>query len=196
MDDLPAVAVRSTGAGSGPMYSPYHRFWFTSTFKVAPEARFKPSSGKSMLQFTPSDHPSAAQQARFGNQPGQANDCFSFDFSGANLGCESEQAACIFTFTGMVLDAKSKKEEKVISRTVEVPACPATKDCKLQHVSVEGFKALSSVVVDVKVDNEDRTWYADDLELGWSDNACDKARCRSQMRNTILTKSAGRRWIA
>lgn len=189
--------ARSGDAESVPFFSPYHRFWFTPAFKVASaEGRFQPSSGKSMLQFTPSGDSVTTQQARFGNSADRTTDCFSFDFFGANIACNSQKSDCIFTFTGMTIDAKSQGERQLISQTVQVPACQQAKDCKLQHVSVSGFKGLSSVLVDAKADVEKPTWWADDLELGWSDNACKKAKCRSQVRDTILTKSSGRRWIA
>lgn len=144
-----------------------------------------------MLEFTPSGSP-----ARFGNGPDHSNDCFSFDFFGAHLGCDSDDADCDFTFTGMTFDSEAQKEVKALSQTVHVPACRQTEGCELQHVSVDNFKGLSSVLVDVKVDGEEQTWWADDLELGWSDNTCGMANCRSQMRDTVLTKSAGKRWVA
>lgn len=144
-----------------------------------------------MLEFTPSGSP-----ARFGNGPDHSNDCFSFDFFGAHLGCDSEESDCDFTFTGMTFDSEAQKEVEALSQTVHVPACRQTEGCELQHVSVDNFKGLSSVLVDVKVDGEERTWWADDLELDWSDNSCGMANCRSQMRDTVLTKSAGKRWVA
>jgi hypothetical protein len=197
MDDLPSLSSTSGHDGPMPMFSPYHRFWFATSFKLAPppKARFQPSSGKLMLQHTPSNVSTDAVP-NFGIGPGQSAKCFAFDFYGAMVGCDSEESDCVFTFTGMRLNDTSETESQAVTQAVHVPACEQMEDCKLQHVSLQGFTAVTSINIDVQVDNEDRTWWADDLELGWSEDSCESATCRSRVRDTINTKSAGRRWVA
>lgn len=201
MDDLPALSSASGTDGPMPMFSPYHRFWFSSGFKVAPppKARFQPSSGNLMLQLTPSNNSSAdvpGEIPSFGTGPSQSTQCFAFNFYGAMVGCDSEESPCVFTFTGMRLDEASEKSTKTLTQAIHVPACEQMENCKLQHISVDGFTDVTSINVTVKADNEDRTWWVDDLELGWSDNSCESATCRSHVRDTVYTRSDGRRWVA
>ncbi|KAI2627550.1 hypothetical protein GGR54DRAFT_419230 [Hypoxylon sp. NC1633] len=196
-EDLPPL-----GVGSGvdpddvkpmPMFSPYHRFYFSQGFDVLPPppAPFDPSSGNLMLQFTPSsitnvsepDVPADAAVISVG--PQASSTCFPFNFNGFSLGCDSKGSPCDFNITGLQFDHDSQKEREVSWLTVSVPACPSMDHCKLVPVKFRGFEQLTSVQITLTVDDEAKTWWADDLALGWSDNRCEKAVCRSKVRDSV-----------
>ncbi|KAI1411531.1 hypothetical protein F5Y13DRAFT_165186 [Hypoxylon sp. FL1857] len=176
-----------------PLFSPYHRFYFSSGFDVLPPPRapFDPSSGNLMIQFTPSsitntsdpDVPSDTATISVG--PQTSSPCFPFNFNGFSLGCNSTSSPCVFNFTGLRFDQESQREKEVAWLTLNVPACPSMNHCKLVPVTFTGFDRLTSVQISLKVDDEAKRWWADDLSLGWSDNQCDTAVCRSKVRDSI-----------
>lgn len=176
-----------------PLFSPYHRFYFSQGFNVLPPppAPYNPSSGNLMLQFTPgsllnqsdSDLPSDSATISVGPQTSSA--CFSFNLYGFSLGCDSRDAPCVFNFTGLRFDERSQQETEVAWETTVVEACPDEGGCKLVPVKLAGFEKLTSFRVTLKVDNKFRMWWADDLALGWSDNQCEKAVCRSKVHDSV-----------
>lgn len=155
-----------------------------------------------MLQFIPPSLSNATVpedatvEATIGVGAQQGTSCFSFNLYGINLGCDSQGPDCVFTFTGQKFDNVAKKDQTVLSQTVHVPACIKSDGCELQHVSVDGFTDLTSVLVGLKVDDEDQIWWGDDIDLGWYDNHCSMSVCRSNVRDSILAKLQGRRWEA
>ncbi|KAI0880938.1 uncharacterized protein GGS22DRAFT_173811 [Annulohypoxylon maeteangense] len=190
-DDLPPLGSGSDpNVGPMPLFSPYHRFYFSPGFSVLPPppAPYDPSSGKLMIQFTPPSlsnlsEPDATAQISVG--PQTSSDCFPFNFNGFSLGCNSTDSPCSFNFTGMRFDEQAQQEKEVVSLTIEVPACPSLSNCKLIPIEFTGFEKLTSVLINLKVDDKPKTWWADDLALGWSDNQCEKAVCRSKVRDTV-----------
>ncbi|KAI2602927.1 uncharacterized protein GGS25DRAFT_73022 [Hypoxylon fragiforme] len=176
-----------------PLFSPYHRFYFSQGFNVnpPPPGPFDPSSGSLMIQFTPSsisnltepDLP--ADTAQFSVGPETSSNCFSFDFYSFDLGCASTKPSCSFNFTGLRFDEETQQEKEVASATIDVPACAEADHCQLTPVGFLGFHQLTSVQIGMKVDGEAKTWWADDLSLGWSDNECEKAVCRSKVRDAV-----------
>ena len=142
-DDLPPLGVTPGQDPHNikpvPMYSPYHRFWFSPGFNRLPPPPdpFKPSSGMLMLQFTPSSIsnitepgvPSDAAKISLG--PQSVSSCLPFNFYGISLGCDSRTAPCVFNFTGLKYDDQSRQETAVISQSVDVSACQDTENCEL-----------------------------------------------------------------
>lgn len=144
-----------------------------------------------MLQFTPSsisnlsDPGMLADTAQISVGPQTSSSCFPFNLNGFSLGCDSKDSPCVFNLTGLRFDEQSQQEKEVASTTVNVPACAAMSHCELVPVKMEGFERLTSVNITLHVDGEARTWWADDLALGWSDNQCEKAVCRSKVRDSV-----------
>ncbi|KAK8045180.1 hypothetical protein PG993_005204 [Apiospora rasikravindrae] len=178
-----------------PLLSPYHRFWFSEGIEVVKSQ----SSGKLVLQYLQpamdmTDGPD--NSANFSTVPKQASDCFTFNLYGIRLGCSSSESECIFTLKGHRLDAESLADIEVAAQIVHVPAC-SSNDCNLQSVTVFNFKSLTSVSISLKVGSEDQMWWADEVALGWSDNSCEKAACRSEVHDTIRSrdwKTADKKW--
>lgn len=73
----------------------------------------------------------------------------------------------------------------MVWETAEVEACPKSSHCKLVPVELVDFEKLTSFQVTLNVNDKPRMWWADDLSLGWSDNQCEKAVCRSKVRDSV-----------
>ncbi|KAK7931750.1 hypothetical protein PG985_002462 [Apiospora marii] len=172
-----------------PFLSPYHRFWFSDGI----EAANSQSSGKLVLQYLQPAmdmDDGTNMSAIFSTGPKQTTECLAFDFYSIRLGCSSAESECIFTLKGLRLDAE------VAAEVVHVPACPSS-DCSLKHVPVINFTSLTSVAISLKAQDEDQMWWADELALGWSNNDCEQAACRSQVHDTIRSRDwmvAGKKW--
>ncbi|EKD14920.1 uncharacterized protein L3040_003866 [Drepanopeziza brunnea f. sp. 'multigermtubi'] len=197
-DDIPPLSVsnQSTDFQPEPVPNPYHKFDFSNGFTVVPPPvdPYLPVSKPLLLEFipnftvnasTPESGPNSAQggfSGEIGNIDHGATGCFSFNFYGASLGCDSFGAACEFTFTGFKFDRLSRQTRSVVTQRVSVPACPSLKslDCVLTPVSLDGlFKDLDSVGMNVTVQGRPKIWWMDDVRLGWFDNSCEKGVCRT-----------------
>lgn len=184
-----------------PMFSPYHRFWFTDGFDVVPPptGRYNPSSGNLLLQFVPPSLSSSAvsdtrwDAGKISVGSKMSERCWRFNFHDVNLGCDSTGPDCVFNVTGARFDQDSGSEQQVISETVHVQACPLLQDCDLARVSFGGFDELTSILITLKVDGQAKTWWADDFRLGWSNNTCDAAVCRSKVRDSIRGRASPHR---
>ncbi|KAK7942925.1 uncharacterized protein PG986_012038 [Apiospora aurea] len=178
-----------------PLLSPYHRFWFSEGIEVVKSQ----SSGKLVLQYqqpTMDMANGAENSANFSTGPKQASDCFAFNLYGIRLGCSSSESECLFTLKGHRLDTESFADIEVAAQIVHVPACSSS-DCNLQSVPVLNFKSLTSVSISLKVESEDQMWWADEVALGWSNNSCEKAECRTEVQDSIRSrdwKAAGKKW--
>jgi hypothetical protein len=175
-----------------PLPKPYHRFWFSGDFVAAQDPRempFKPSSGSLVGVFTPS---SQADAARIGVGMLASTQCFQFDFQGLRAGCEGSEDRCTLTLTGSHWNGTH--EEATGSTVLDVRPCSKGENCLLSsHIirSSEGvlFTNLTSVSVSAEVAGEPRRLWVDDLQMAWTDNSCDAALCRSQVRNAIKGRS-------
>ncbi len=174
------------------MLSPYHRFWFSPGFEVLPSPQDSagPSSENRMLQFEPSIASNGVEPgvAKISVGPQKSTACFQFNFYSSNIGCKSDGPDCVFNFTGIGYDYKSEQEGRVVSQTLHIPACHSQEDCKLAPTEVDGFEHLTSILISMTVNGEEGPWWMDTLSLGWSDNACATATCRSTVRDTVQTR--------
>ncbi|KAI8246070.1 hypothetical protein K4K55_011958 [Colletotrichum sp. SAR 10_96] len=188
----------------GPVYNPYHRFWFSKGFLVGPPPSdpYLPSSGGRLVEFVPpmisnsNTSGFSGDTAQIGMGKTASSPCFQFDFYGMNLGCDSriDGQLCEFTFTGYQWNATQSNETEFASQTAWVPSCPAMKECPLTVFKATGFSGLSSITVTLRVDGQPRTWWADDLLVGWSKNDCESAACRQQTGVDAVTIDNGPVW--
>ncbi|KAI1773767.1 hypothetical protein F4818DRAFT_101082 [Hypoxylon cercidicola] len=178
-----------------PLFSPYHRFYFSQGFNVLPPppAPYDPSSGSLMVQFTPgsllNQSETSMDSATISVGPQTSSACFPFNLYSISLGCDSIDAPCVFNFTGLRYNERSQQETEVAWETAEVEACPEASHCKLVPAELIGFEKLTSFQVTLKVNGKPRMWWADDLALGWSDNQCEKAICRSKVRDSVSKRA-------
>jgi collagen type III alpha len=170
--------------------NPYRRFWFSEGFltRVASEIRYKPSSGNLLLEFDPpslrnTSSSASPDTAQIGVGEEAERACSRFNFYGANLGCDSRSALqdCEYTFSGYRYNYTKQSESLAMSRRVWVPPCPRMANCTLTTIQIDGFDDLSSILITLKVDGHDQSWWADDLKLGWTDNSCDATICRDMV---------------
>lgn len=176
-----------------PIFTPYHRFYYSGGFTVLPPpaARFNPASGNLMLQFTPSSISNTSQPGTLPDTadisvgPQQLVTCFLFNFTQVSLGCDSREGACSFTFHGFKYDRFTSRTVEVASQTVSVPACLNEDNCALTPITVSGFHGLTSITIKAEVNGKPTIWWADDFAFGWFENNCESGLCRSKVPNGI-----------
>ncbi|KAF4773059.1 hypothetical protein HER10_EVM0001722 [Colletotrichum scovillei] len=188
---------------SGPLFNPYHRFWFSKGFLVGPPPLmpFLPSSGGRLVEFVPpilsntSSDDVSGDTAQIGMGKLASSPCFQFDFFGMNLGCHSDSAVpsqlCVFTFTGYRWDATNATETEAVSQKAWVNACNQSSGCPLTPFSAVDFSDLSSILITLQVDGKPQVWWSDDIRVGWSNNDCATANCRQQFQPENIQLHAG-----
>lgn len=167
--------------------NPYHRLAWSDGFRVLPASAvpFKASSGKLVLEYTPSSM-EVRETAQIGVAALQAKPCFRFDFVSFRVGCAATHGTCDFNITGLSWDIEGQRNLTIASRTFTIQSCAAQRNCALTSISADdtaGLTNLTSVLIDVTSDGEPQNWWADDLVLDWTDGSCESATCRSQVRD-------------
>lgn len=180
-----------------PVFNPYHKFKFSNGFVVVPPPRvpYLPSSKPLLLEFIPNftvnhtDEYSGPNSREYGwsGDIGNADQgrigCFSFNFYGVSLGCDSRAADCVFTFTGFRYNRATTLFETVTTQNIIVPACPQLMDCPLTVTTFgHKFENLDQIRANVSVAGLPKIWWVDDVRLGWFDNSCTTGRCRQNTR--------------
>ncbi|KAM3485295.1 hypothetical protein MY3957_009989 [Beauveria namnaoensis] len=179
----------------GPLLNPAGDLWFSEGFLVAPPSSppsdaYLASSGNQLLQFMPlalvPDAPfdGAGDTAEIGVGPNEISPCFRFNFYGASLGCAAEgvEQWCEFEFSAYTYNETLGSETSLDwSETKRVPACSNFPQgpCSLIPVQLDGYNDLTSILITVRVGLELRAWWGDDFHVGWTDNTCEAASCRS-----------------
>lgn len=180
-------------ANAMPLFNPYHQFKFSSGFIVIPQPTgpYVPTSDPRFLQFVPNyntngNNTQAGPDALQLYGSGQISDgddaitgCFTFNLYGAAFGCDSSGPGCDFSFTGYTFDIKTKKETLVAALDLSIPACASRKGCSLTKIELDDtFQDLTHIRINATVASEPKTWYMDDLNLGWFNNTCAAGMCR------------------
>lgn len=197
-DDIPPLTAVDLGQTRPmPLFSPYHRFTYSTGFYVIPppEGPYRPSSGRLMLQIEPpavrnsTDTELDPDAVEFGVEPRVLlNPCFHVNMVSINLGCDSTGSPCQFTFLGLRYNATTRDNDVVANRTLQVAACPQQADCNLEPTAVTGLMDLTAIIIKLSVAGRPARWYADDLSLAWTDNSCQAAQCRSQVPDRLFGK--------
>jgi hypothetical protein len=177
----------------GPLLNPTGDFWFSEGFLVAPLSpqfvqAYMPSSGGQLVEFVPpalsGPHSTGCSDtAEIGVGPNSANPCFRFNLYSANLGCAAQAAEqwCEFEVSAYTYNQAASSEMSVAwSEVKRVPACPSFPNapCSLSPVIFDGYHNITSVLIRAHVGLDLRTWWADDLQVGWTDNSCEASQCR------------------
>ncbi|KAJ4247760.1 hypothetical protein NW762_012968 [Fusarium torreyae] len=192
----------------GPLFNPVENIWFSGGFLIAPPTSqqpqpYIPSSGGQLVEFVPpalsnTTSTISGDVAQIGVGPHASSPCFRFDFFGANLGCDARGAEkwCEFEISAYRWNETSSSEESIAwSETKQIPACPTFSKggYELTRVDLDGYKDLSSVLITLRVSSDLRVWWGDDFRVGWSDNSCIAASCRTNTpsqfvkRETVLS---------
>ncbi|KHN97533.1 uncharacterized protein MAM_04548 [Metarhizium album ARSEF 1941] len=177
----------------GPLFNPAGDFWFSEGFLVTPLSSqsvqgYTASSGGQLVEFVPPALTGPAlsgcsDTAEIGVGPNSPNPCFRFNLYSANLGCAAQAAEqwCEFEVSAYTYNQAASNEMSIAwSEVKRVPACPSfpNSPCSLTPVTFDGYQNISSVLVRLHVGLELRTWWADDVQFGWTDNSCEAAQCR------------------
>jgi hypothetical protein len=187
-DDIPVG--NSTGASiaeSRPVPSPYHRFFFSSGFRAVPRSasKYQPSSGSQLLYYS-----SFAPSAQIGLANFSTNLCLRFDFRDINLGCNATSVPCLFRISGLQWDGFRDVVKDTM--TFVLPACGEASNCTLTQVSSgltvarHSLTSLTAINITLEFTGERQTWWADDLQLAWTDNSCAAAMCRAKTSNDSM----------
>jgi len=143
-----------------------------------------------MLQYDQAVFPNGTLDgiAQIGLGAQRDNPCLHFNLLSFDLGCNSTNATCQFNITGLRNLGDARIDTPVVSNVFNVSACSSQRNCSLTRVAVNStaYSDLTSLNIQLTVGNfTTRTWWADDLRLGWTNNTCDRANCRSRVRNVV-----------
>ncbi|QUC23521.1 uncharacterized protein UV8b_07762 [Ustilaginoidea virens] len=187
------ITINFDSSTPGPLFNPDGDFWFSQGFLVAPLSPqsvqgYKASSGGQLVEFVPPalSSPStsgSSDSAEIGVGPNSSKPCFRFNFYGANLGCAAQAAEqwCEFEVSAYTYNTAAANEMSIAwSEVKRVAACPSFPGapCALTPVTFDGYQNLTSILIRLHVGGNLRTWWADDFQLGWTDNSCEVAQCR------------------
>ncbi|OBT67483.1 hypothetical protein VE03_03120 [Pseudogymnoascus sp. 23342-1-I1] len=191
-DDIPRLAG-SNDIQPQPIYSPYHHFYFSQGFVVAPPPKdpYTPASAPLLLEFvtqsnvdatrTHNSHPTEdyGTTGEIGIGQNLQWGCYDFNALSASVGCDSLGPHCDWQFTGVQWDYKKQVYEEVVTQFVSTAGCPGLVNCKLMDVVLlDEFTHLHALRVNVTVAGEPKGWWMDDLKLEWADGRCDAGLCR------------------
>ncbi|TWU71410.1 hypothetical protein ED733_000722 [Metarhizium rileyi] len=187
------TTVNFDGSRPGPLLNPAGDFWFSEGFLVAPLSPqsvqgYMASSGGQLVEFVPPaltgpETTGSSDTAEIGVGPNSPNPCFRFNLYSANLGCAAQAAEqwCEFEVSAYTYNQAASNEMSIAwSEVKRIPACPSFPNvpCPLTPVKFDGYENITSVLVRLHVGLELRTWWADDLQFGWTDNSCEASQCR------------------
>ncbi|KAF4501965.1 hypothetical protein FAGAP_1824 [Fusarium agapanthi] len=187
----------------GPLFNPVENIWFSGGFLIAPPSSrqsqpYIPTSGGQLVEFVPpalsnTTSTISGDVAQIGVGPHAASPCFRFDLFGASLGCDAhgDEKWCEFEISAYRWNETSSTEESIAwSETKQVPACPTFSEggYELTRVDLDGYTDLSSVLITVRVSQNLRVWWGDDFRVGWTDNSCIAASCRTNVPSQLVKR--------
>jgi hypothetical protein len=151
-----------------------------------------PCSGNQLVEFVPPSlaadcFAGPADTAEIGVGPNFLNPCHRFDLYKMHLGCATEKPEdwCEFEVSAYThVEGSLHEESKAWRETKRVPGCAnfSQGNCPLAPVEFVGFTNMTSVLITLHVGLELRVWWADDMQVGWTDNSCEASMCRAQTR--------------
>lgn len=196
-------SIKFDNSKPGPLFNPVENIWFSGGFLIAPPTSHQPqpyipSSGGQLVEFVPpalsnTTTTISGDVAQIGVGPHAASPCFRFDFFGANLGCDAhgDEKWCEFEISAYRWNETSSTEESIAwSETKQIPACSTFSEggYELTRVDLDGYTDLSSVLITVRVSSNLRVWWGDDFRVGWTDNSCIAASCRTNTPSQIAKR--------
>ncbi|KAK3618604.1 hypothetical protein LTR56_024525 [Elasticomyces elasticus] len=190
-DNLPNFQPNSKRATditqAPPVPNPYHHLTFSDGYVYAPQPSepYLPSSEPHLAVFLVNGTGVTArsvQPGEIGDGPYESNSAFWFDAFSAMMGCDNAGPdPCTIVFTGYTYSAAAKDEIATYTQNATIAPCPALNNCPLQPVSFPtSFRSLSGVRMQAFVGNEERMFFLDDMELGWSNNTCQASLTRQR----------------
>lgn len=165
------------------MFSPYHHLYFAQGYVYAPPPSepFQPISPPHLIMFltnstgpTSSPDTGSLRPAEIGDGPRGSANALWFNAYSAYLGCDNEGPdSCEMIFTGYTFNESSQSEVSSYHGSATLGPCPGFKNCQLQQVGFpETFQNLSGLQIQAFVGTQQKTWFMDNLTMGWSNNTC------------------------
>ncbi|KAK5684171.1 hypothetical protein LTS10_004035 [Elasticomyces elasticus] len=190
-DNLPNFQPNSKRATditqAPPVPNPYHHLTFSDGYVYAPQPSepYLPSSEPHLAVFLANGTGVTArsmQPGEIGDGPYESNSAFWFAAFSAMMGCDNTGPdPCTIVFTGYTYSAAANDEIATYTQNATLAPCPALNNCPLQPVSFPtSFRSLSGVRMQAFVGNEERMFFLDDMELGWSNNTCQAGMTRQR----------------
>ncbi|KAG9244883.1 hypothetical protein BJ878DRAFT_420424, partial [Calycina marina] len=175
----PPPPFPNTTAIHPPIFNPYHQLDWSAGFTVTkpPADAYKPSSAPLLLEFNATvDQPTG----KISSGDHALTGCFNFNAYSGFFGCNSTHADCDFIFSGYQHDPIENTDTLIHTQTGSVSACPAQEACTLLPITLDmGFKNLTQLRINATSEGVSKTFWVDDLELGWNDNTCETGACRT-----------------
>ncbi|RSL43546.1 hypothetical protein CEP53_011653 [Fusarium sp. AF-6] len=199
------TTINFDNSKAGPLFNPQEHIWFSSGFLIAPPTSeqpqpYIPSSGGQLVEFVPpalsnTTTTGSGDVAQIGMGPHAPSPCFRFDFFGASLGCDAQgnEKWCEFEISAYRWNDTSSSEESIAwSEIKQVPVCPTFSEggYQLTRIDLDGYTDLSSVLITLRVSQELRVWWGDDFRVGWTNNTCDAAACRTHAPTYLMKEEA------
>jgi hypothetical protein len=156
---------------------PYHRFSFSAGSHVVSQqmTNSTPTSGSRMLQIDPLSGTQIGVRLQINNP------CFLFALKSIRMGCTTREKWCTFIVTGLRWDGVRNTE--LGNEIITVQSCPSFSSCTLPTIALP--PALGTGLTSFNIEPQDgQTSWIDDVQIGWTDNGCAAATCRSQVPNT------------
>ncbi|TKA76150.1 hypothetical protein B0A49_03724 [Cryomyces minteri] len=167
-----------------PVFNPYHHLYYANGFSYVPPPTvpFPPSSPPRLAMYLSNDtgdigSPNAGgmKAGELGAGPRGATDAYWIDAWSVYLGCDNEGPTdCTMVLSGYRWDTATGQETLHVQQNATLSPCPGYIDCHLQHVVLDsGFTSLTGFQIQAFVNETvDRTYFMDDLAMGWSNNTC------------------------
>lgn len=83
--------------------------------------------------------------------------------------------------SGLVYQKGTDSEVAAFHQNVTLPPCLSSEKCQLEQVQFpQSMRGLSGIRIQAFVGNERRSWFMDNLALGWYNNTCDAGLLRTR----------------
>jgi hypothetical protein len=166
-----------------PLFSPYHKFFFSEGFTVVPPPTdpYLPSSGRLLTEFLPNPASALGNTGSIGAGRTASLGCFNFNALGMSLGCDSMGPNCDWHFTGIRFNAATGAQDVIANQDLSTPPCPALSKCVLIPVTLDSsFENLSEIRISSTVAGVPKIWWMDDFKGSWYNTSCDAVACRQK----------------
>ncbi|KAL2351343.1 hypothetical protein BJ546DRAFT_853929 [Cryomyces antarcticus] len=167
-----------------PVFNPYHHLYYANGFSYIPPPTdpFPPDSPPRLAMYLSNDTGDIGSPNAGGMKPGElgagprgATNAYWVDAWSVYLGCDNEGPTdCTMVLSGYRWDTATGQETLHVQQNATLPPCPGYINCHLQHVVLDSeFTSLTGFQIQAFVNETvDRTFFMDDLAMGWSNNTC------------------------
>jgi hypothetical protein len=187
---LPTTPI-TNASEAPPVFNPYHHMYFSDGFVYAPppSVPFAAISSPRLVMFLANgtgdddNHSDGGElSGEIGAGTRRSSNAFWFNAYSAYLGCDNNGPEdCTLQVTGLVYQDSTKSEVAAFQQNVTQPPCLYADKCQLTQVHfAQSMKGLSGIRIQAFVGSERRSWFMDNLALGWFNNTCEAGLLRGR----------------